>query len=226
MPTDILRPTTVVSTDFTPSDPLDDPAANLADSDDGTYNSGGTTGDVDAFRCGTLPVDRWKVTAAPDIIWRALNTVGGTARVWWKLGVTTVNGTTETLTGSMQTFTQAAIARPGGGSWTPADFEDLEWGYEIVSDGGGDTRVADLKASVPTSVYDSQPVSTRRIGAFSELPAEPVRVEVSIVLDETDIDYVDSDPERIITAGQFTVPGTNVPVYLTFSQESVVNPRS
>ncbi len=227
MPTDILRPAAVLSAQFTPSTPLADAVLNLVDTDAATYNESSTNGHKDSFTCQRLPVDRWKVTAAPDIVWRALNAAGGTARMWWKLGATTVNGTTRTLSGADTEFTEAAIARPGGGTWKPADFETLEWGYEVVAGAAGATRVSDVKASVPTSVYAVETDSVRAIDAVAEAPPEPVRFTVAFTLqDPEDIDYIDANTDTRCTVGSFVVPGTLTRVFLTLSRSSLENPRN
>lgn len=226
MPTDILRPSAVLTAQFTPSTPLADAVLNLADSDAATYNESSTTGHKDSFTSQRLPVDRWKVTAAPAVIWRALNAAGGTARMWWKLGATTVNGTTRTLSGADTEFTEATIARPGGGTWTPADFETLEWGYEVVASAAGATRVSDAKLSVPTSVYADENASIREIDSVAEALPEPVRFDVTFQLQTPeDIDDIDDFTDTRVTVGSFVIPGTLSPVILTLSRGSLQNSR-
>lgn len=89
-----------------------------------------------------------------DISWKARIDVAGTShntKVGVYLGSSYTWGATRSITAdSFQTYTESTLARPGGGSWAPADIPSLEFALDTVTIAGGQVLV---RTAVITITY-------------------------------------------------------------------------
>lgn len=151
MPTIANVPALAVGTDnlWTLSGAADKMAAvNTSDADAGTVDSTVTNGQAQSFTpnynavigggvAGVGAINSVKVFA------RCRSNNGNTADFLHRIrrGGSVTDGANQALTSiSYLDFTSASLARPGGGSYTPADLSSLEFGLNYNGGGGGLTR--------------------------------------------------------------------------------------
>jgi hypothetical protein len=100
---------------------------------DTDYNSSNSSGDLDLFHIDNLPAGITSVYAV-QIIAQARREAGGTAdiKLAAKLGGTTAYSGNINLDTTYKRKNWVMETKPGGGSYTPTDVDNLQAGYELV----------------------------------------------------------------------------------------------
>lgn len=132
-------------------------AALVSDSSDYTYNyrSGSGSAVQDILNINN-PLPSGAVINSVNLKFRCATESNGAeyARPFVKLGANTTWGTNRGSGTSIATFTDTGIARPGGGSWTRADFDSLLIGYELKGDYHPDGGKEDPPCDTYSSAYE------------------------------------------------------------------------
>lgn len=118
------------------------------DDGDTTYRTQSSAVSVaDTFQVDALPAGEADTVTNVDAAAKARRSAGGTTRinVRWRNGGSGSDGATQIDSASYTLVTETAVARPGGGSWVPSDFDGgagAECGYVTTNTGVGDTTRA------------------------------------------------------------------------------------
>lgn len=232
MPTETLLPESNSVVAFVPAGGgLTNVECALND-DDTKWNESSVNGARDLYNMRPLPVDA-RIVGALDLSFRAKASAGTpTCRGAWKLGATVVVGATRTLGGSWTTYTDSGIARPGGGTWTVQNVNDLLAGYETIACSGNLVQISKLRIAGAYSPPDSLPADPdglRRVRSSEPGPDEPIRfvIDFSMLADsgagpDGDVSYLDNDANHCITY-PLLLPGMTKTVYMTLSRAAVAN---
>ena len=128
--------------------------AVAAPDDDGTTRIGiSVLNAKQSFNMDNLPAGSASVSTVDLIARMSESGVSAiTARAFVLLSGTIVNGATRAVTSTWTTYTDLAIARPGGGTWTPADVNAMEVGVEEDTDSADSVLCTTLYSTVAYTV--------------------------------------------------------------------------
>jgi hypothetical protein len=150
MPTAVLLPTAVAAEDQWTLGAGSSKEAAVQTSDENTsFISESTVGDRQSFSTGDLPpaVQVFQV----DVVMNAARGGGTDGAVNMYVGISgsIVDGANKTTGSSYADFSELNISRPGGGSWSPADFPPLgSTRVGVRNQSGNNSRVTYLALQV------------------------------------------------------------------------------